>query len=75
MPPRWYYPSILQRPYNAVSGPNFGYAPTRSDCYSTGTVSRACYAMSGTDVAYGCAISLRSCYAVSGTDLDRMILL
>eukprot|EP00961_Rhodomonas_salina_P267808 3618292-Rhodomonas_salina.1 len=29
---------------------------------------RACYAMSGTDLAYG-AICLRSCYAMSGTDL------
>eukprot|EP00961_Rhodomonas_salina_P171013 2305774-Rhodomonas_salina.3 len=29
---------------------------------------RACYAMSGTDLAYA-AICLRACYAVSGTDL------
>eukprot|EP00961_Rhodomonas_salina_P171017 2305774-Rhodomonas_salina.7 len=29
---------------------------------------RTCYAMSGTDLAYG-AICLRACYAVSGTDV------
>eukprot|EP00961_Rhodomonas_salina_P261626 3535963-Rhodomonas_salina.3 len=29
---------------------------------------RACYAISGTGIAYG-AISLRACYAISGTDL------
>eukprot|EP00961_Rhodomonas_salina_P210323 2839784-Rhodomonas_salina.2 len=29
---------------------------------------RACYAMSGTDLAYG-TVCLRVCYAISGTDL------
>eukprot|EP00961_Rhodomonas_salina_P212800 2874220-Rhodomonas_salina.6 len=33
-----------------------------------GMVLRACYAMSGTDVAYA-ATCLRACYAMSGTDL------
>eukprot|EP00961_Rhodomonas_salina_P139218 1873633-Rhodomonas_salina.1 len=35
---------------------------------SSATCLRACYAMSGTDIAYG-ATCLRACYAVSGTDM------
>eukprot|EP00961_Rhodomonas_salina_P035512 477865-Rhodomonas_salina.1 len=33
-----------------------------------GHLVRACYATSGTDLAYAAAIGLRACYAMSGTE-------
>eukprot|EP00961_Rhodomonas_salina_P244289 3301299-Rhodomonas_salina.3 len=44
----------------------------RVEATMTGISLRACYAMSGTDIAYATkmtGISLRACYAMSGTDI------
>eukprot|EP00961_Rhodomonas_salina_P005507 74791-Rhodomonas_salina.4 len=60
--------------YGAIASTGFGPASGRrasvsmvleSDLVQTATSLRACYAMSGTELAYG----LRTPYAISGTDL------
>eukprot|EP00961_Rhodomonas_salina_P030509 410477-Rhodomonas_salina.2 len=38
-----------------------------------GPVLRSCYAMSGTDIAYGAAVSLRARYAMSGTEIRLLV--
>eukprot|EP00961_Rhodomonas_salina_P083016 1115479-Rhodomonas_salina.2 len=64
---------------NAVCGTDLGYAARPSPVAhhqlpaglkQPGPISlRACYALSGTDLACGAGIYLRACYALSGTDL------
>eukprot|EP00961_Rhodomonas_salina_P234533 3169752-Rhodomonas_salina.1 len=64
-PAREWFVSGTELAYGAVQP-----APcTQRQSFWYATPLRACYAMSGTDIANGGSIWLRACYAMPGTDL------